>query len=40
MNHVLLSIDIVGLYDQPWLFSPLLEEFLLGDEGTVSIVHP
>ena len=40
MNHVLLGINIVGLDDQLWLFPPLLEEFLLGDEGPVSIIHP
>ena len=40
MNHVLLGVHIVGLDDQLWFVSPLLEEFFLGDEGPVSIVHP
>ena len=39
MNDVFLRVYIVGLYDQPGFFPPLLEEFLLGDEGSVSIVH-
>ena len=40
VDHVFLRVNVVRLHDNCWVFSPVLEESGLGDESSISIIHP